>query len=226
VTTSVRPRGRNGRPRPRWHRRKDARPGELVDAALEVFAEKGYAATRLADVARRAGVTKGTIYLYFENKEALFKAVVRQTIIPNIAQAERDAAAFAGSAAELLRDMITGWWRVIGETKLSAIPKLVMSEAANFPTLARFYQHEVVARSHRLIADIVRRGIDRGEFLPVNVMAVTRLAMAPLVLAVLNQHSVYSCVREARETFDAQSYLATHIDILLRGLSSTTTPRA
>jgi AcrR family transcriptional regulator len=221
VTATIPPHGRKGRPRPRWHRRKDARPGELVDAALEVFAEKGYAATRLEDVARRAGVTKGTIYLYFESKEALFKAVVRQTIIPNIAQAERDAAVFTGSAAELLRHMITGWWQVIGETKLSAIPKLVMSEAVNFPPLARFYQHEVVARSHRLIAGVVRRGIARGEFLPVDVTAVTRLAMAPLVLAVLNQHSLYSCVREARETFDARSYLATHIDILLRGLSQT-----
>ena len=192
-----------------------------MDAALEVFAEKGFAATRLEEVARRAGVTKGTIYLYFENKSALFKAVVRRTIIPNIARAEREAAAFGGSAAELLRDMITRWWRVVGETKLSAIPKLVMSEAVNFPALARFYQKEVVARSHRLIAGVVRRGVARGEFLPVDVMAVTRLAMAPLVLAVLNQHSVYSCVREARETFDARSYLETHIDILLRGLSKT-----
>ena len=195
-----------------------------MDAALELFAEKGYAATRLEDVARRAGVTKGTIYLYFENKEALFKAVVRQTIIPNIAQAERDAAAFAGSATELLRDTIMRWWRVIGETKLSAIPKLVMSEAVNFPALARFYQHEVVMRSHRLVAGVVRRGVARGEFVPVNVAAVARLAMAPVVLAVVNQHSVYSCVREARETFDARSYLATHFDILLRGLSNS--PRA
>ena len=195
-----------------------------MDAALELFAEKGYAATRLEDVARRAGVTKGTIYLYFENKEALFKAVVRQTIIPNIAQAERDAAAFAGSATELLRDTIMRWWRVIGETKLSAIPKLVMSEAVNFPALARFYQHEVVMRSHRLVAGGGRRGVARGEFVPVNVAAVARLAMAPVVLAVVNQHSVYSCVREARETFDARSYLATHIDILLRGLSNS--PRA
>jgi AcrR family transcriptional regulator len=219
MAATIRPRGPRGRAHPRWHRRKDARPGEIVDAALEVFAEKGYAAARLEDVARRAGVTKGTIYLYFENKGALFKAVVRQTIIPNIARAEREAAAFGGSAAELLRDMITRWWRVMGETKLSAIPKLVLSEAANFPALARFYQREVVARSHRLIAGVVHRGIARGEFLPVDVMAVTRLAMAPLVLAVLNQHSVYSCVREARETFDARAYLETHIDILLRGLS-------
>ena len=203
MAATIRPRSPKGRPRPRWHRRKDARPGEIVDAALEVFVEKGYAAARLEDVARRAGVTKGTIYLYFENKGALFKAVVRQTIIPNIVRAEREAATFGGSAAELLRDMITRWWRVMGETKLSAIPKLVLSEAVNFPALARFYQKEVVARSHRLIAGVVRRGIARGEFLPVDVTAVTRLAMAPLVLAVLNQHAVDFCVPAGREKFDA-----------------------
>ena len=88
--------------KPRWQRRKDARPEELVAAALEVFVERGYEGTTLADVARRAGVTKGTIYLYFENKEALFKAVVRETIVPVIAQGEALARSFTGSARDLL----------------------------------------------------------------------------------------------------------------------------
>ncbi len=214
------------RPRPRWHRRKDARPAELLAAALAVFAERGFAGTRLEDVARRAGVTKGTIYLYFDDKDALFKAVVRETIIPNIARAERDVAQFRGSAAELLRAVITGWWRAMGETQLSAIPKLVMSEAMHFPALARFYQSEVVARGQRLVAGVLERGIAGGEFRPVDVTAATRLAIAPVVLAVVNQHSVYSCVREARETFDAQRYLATHIDIFLRGLAREPEPEA
>src|SRR5437879_9958912 len=87
---------------PRWHRRKDARPEEIVNAALEEFVERGFAATRLEDVARRAGATKGTLYLYFKNKEALFKAVVRQTIVPVIAQGESTASSFTGSARELL----------------------------------------------------------------------------------------------------------------------------
>ena len=97
---SRRPRPSRGR-RPRWQRRKDARPGEIVAAALELFVERGYEATKLADVARHAGVTKGTLYLYFENKEALFKAVVRETIVPVIAQGEALARSFAGSAREL-----------------------------------------------------------------------------------------------------------------------------
>jgi len=100
VTPSQRP------GKPRWKRRKDARPGEIVAAALDVFVERGFAATKLADVARRAGVTKGTVYLYFDSKEALFKAVVRETIVPVIAQGEALAQSFTGSARELVEQLV------------------------------------------------------------------------------------------------------------------------
>src|SRR5882724_12892146 len=102
--------------KPRWKRRKDARPGEIVAAALDVFVERGFAAAKLADVARRAGVTKGTIYLYFENKEALFKAVVRETIVPVIAQGEELSKSFTGSARDLLERLVREYWRLVGET--------------------------------------------------------------------------------------------------------------
>src|SRR5690242_10352198 len=111
-TTTKRPRPRRParpaprRARPRWRRRKDARPEEIVAAALEVFGERGFAAARLEEVARRAGVTKGTVYLYFDGKEALFKAVVRQTIVPAIAQGEALASSFAGSARALLAQLM------------------------------------------------------------------------------------------------------------------------
>jgi len=122
-------------PKPRWKRRKDARPGEIVAAALEVFGERGFAATKLADVARRAGVTKGTVYLYFDSKEALFKAVVRETIVPVIAQGEALAQSFTGSARELLERLVREYWRLVGETAVAGIPKLMMAEAATFPEL-------------------------------------------------------------------------------------------
>src|SRR5882672_2570528 len=109
--------------KPRWKRRKDARPGEIVAAALEVFVERGFAATKLADVARRAGVTKGTVYLYFESKEALFKAVVRETIVPIFARGEQLVAEYRGSAANLFGELVRKWWELIGETSLSGIPK-------------------------------------------------------------------------------------------------------
>src|SRR5256886_7300524 len=113
-------------PKPRWKRRKDARPGEIVAAALEVFGERGFAATKLADVARHAGVTKGTVYLYFESKEALFKAVVRETIVPVIARGEALAQSFTGSARELVEQLVREYWRLGGGNAPPRIPKLVM----------------------------------------------------------------------------------------------------
>src|SRR6266508_6964415 len=109
---------------PRWRRRKNARPEEIVAAALDVFVERGFAATKLEDVARRAGVTKGTIYLYFENKEALFKAVVRETIVPVIAKGEALAKSFTGSARDLFEKLVREYFRLVGETSLSGIPRL------------------------------------------------------------------------------------------------------
>src|SRR2546429_1049528 len=168
-------------PQPRWKRRKDARPGEIVAAALEVFGERGFAATKLADVARRAGVTKGTVYLYFDSKEALFKAVVRETIVPVIAQGEALAQSFTGSARELVEQLVREYWRLVGETPVSDIPKLMLAEAATFPELTRFYYEEVVTRGHRLMAGVIRRGLEKGQFPPLDVKGAAKLAMVPLV---------------------------------------------
>jgi len=107
--------------KPRWERRKDARPQELLAAALEQFVERGFAATRLEDVARSAGVSKGTLYLYFANKEELFKAVVRESIVHPIGEAEHAISAFEGSSGELLREILMSWWDQVGATKLAGI---------------------------------------------------------------------------------------------------------
>src|SRR5436190_2093302 len=112
---------RSRKPRPRWQRRKAARPAEIVTAALDVFVERGFAAARLEEVARRAGVTKGTVYLYFKNKEALFKAVVRETIVPVIAKGEALAQTFTGSARDLVERLVREYWRLIGETALAGM---------------------------------------------------------------------------------------------------------
>ena len=203
--------------KPRWHRRKEARPGEIVAAALEVFVERGFEATKLADVARRAGVTKGTVYLYFESKEALFKAVVRETIVPVIAQGEALARSFTGSARELVERLVREYWRLVGETALAGIPKLMMAEAATFPELTRFYYDEVVTRGHRLMAGVIERGIKNGEFRPVDIMIAAKLAMSPLIHAVVARRAFASCMPEA---FDVQKYLDTHIDLYLHGIAT------
>ena len=207
---------RKRRAKPRWQRRKDERPAELLAAALEVFVEKGFAATKLADVARRAGVTKGTVYLYFDSKEALFKAVVRETIVPVIAQGEALARAFTGSARELVERLVREYWRLVGETALAGIPKLMMAEAATFPELTRFYYDEVVTRGHRLMAGVIERGVKNGEFRPVDVMVAAKLAMSPLIHATVARRAFASCMPEA---FNVQQYLDTHIDLYLHGIA-------
>jgi AcrR family transcriptional regulator len=201
---------------PRWQRRKAARPAEIVAAALEVFVERGFAATKLEEVARRAGVTKGTVYLYFDSKEALFKAVVRETIVPCIAQGEALAEAHTGSARELLVKLVQGWWQLIGETQLSGIPKLMLAEAVNFPSLARFYYDEVVTRGQKLMAGALERGIASGEFRALDVPLAVKLLMAPLIHAAHWRHSFALCTCEP---LDVSRYIETHIDLFLHGIS-------
>ena len=211
------PRTAPKRTKPRWRRRKDARPDEIMLAALEVFSNRGFALTKLEDVARKAGVTKGTIYLYFHNKEALFKALVRETIVPVIAKGETIAQAHRGSARELFVQLIREYWRLVGETALSGIPRLMIAEARNFPELARFYYEEVVTRGHRLMAGVLERGVTAGEFRPVNVAVATKLAMAPLMHAVVATKAFAACMPEG---FNIEKYLDTHIDLYLHGIAT------
>ncbi|HEY3220645.1 MAG TPA: TetR/AcrR family transcriptional regulator [Gemmatimonadales bacterium] len=203
--------------KPRWRRRKNARPEEIISAALEVFADRGFAATKLEDVARRAGVTKGTIYLYFENKEALFKALVRETIVPVIEQGEALAKSHKGSARDLFEQLVREYFRLVGETSLAGIPRLMIAEARNFPQLARFYYEEVVTRGHRLMGGVLERGIKAGEFRRVNVAIATKLAMAPLMHAVVARKAFAACMPEG---FDVAAYLDTHIDLYLHGIAT------
>ena len=211
-----------GSPRsPRWERRKGARPGELLDAALDLFVEKGYAATRLDDVAARAGVSKGTLYLYYASKEDLFKAVVRQNIVPLIEAFERDVAQSNATSAELLGEFFRQWWSSFGATRLPGIAKLVVGEAGNFPELARFFQQEVVLRNAMLLRSIIERGIRQGEFRPVDIDACLHLWISPMVMRALWEHSILPCCPPGLEV-PIERFLATHLDFVLGALA----PRA
>lgn len=201
------------RPAPR-QRRKEARPQELTAAALSLFVEKGFAATRLDDIAERAGVSKGTLYLYFDSKDALFKAVIQEGIVP---------ALHAGEALldehddplELLRAILTGWWARIGSTELGGIPKLMMSEARNFPDVAVYYQQEVLQRGTALLRKAVARGIERGVFRPVDTESICSVLIAPLVYRAMWRHSFGPCC--GQET-DVTQYLQAYFDLILNGL--------
>jgi AcrR family transcriptional regulator len=199
----------------RWRRRKEARPAEILTAALASFAERGFAATRLEDVAARAGVTKGTLYLYFRSKEELFKAVVRQSLVPSIARGEAIVAQSDEPSIALIERLLLEWAK-LGTTPLSAIPKLILTEAGNFPELARFYHQEVVQRSMALFQAVLRRGVERGEFRPLDGELVTRCLVAPLLLAMLWRHSFEA---HAKGTLDVSALCRTHIDLLKHGLT-------
>ncbi|MFZ6768129.1 TetR/AcrR family transcriptional regulator [Undibacterium sp. Di26W] len=201
--------------KPKWERRKDARPQELLAAALDLFVERGFAATRLDDVARTAGVSKGTLYLYFSSKEELFKAVVRESIVPLIGAAEDTIGQFNGGSDELFRLITHTWWDNVGKTKLSGLPKLMMAEAGNFPELARFYQEEVVDRGQNLMTIVLRRGMERGEFRQVDLEIDTRILTAPVIMMMMWKHSQGVCEIDPDKL---DTYLEHYIEIALHSL--------
>ncbi|MFZ6689673.1 TetR/AcrR family transcriptional regulator [Undibacterium sp. SXout11W] len=201
--------------KPKWERRKEARPQELLAAALDLFVERGFAATRLDDVAKAAGVSKGTLYLYFSSKEDLFKAVVRESIVPLIGEAEGMIGEFSGDSEELFRAVMTNWWQNIGTTKLSGLPKLMMAEAGNFPELARFYQEEVVNRGEKLVATMLARGMQRGEIREVDLEIDARLLIAPMLMMMMWKHSSGVCMVEEEKL---GTYLEHYIEMALHGL--------
>jgi AcrR family transcriptional regulator len=201
--------------RPRWRRRKEDRPAEITAAALESFAERGFAATRLDDIAARAGVTRGTLYLYFPSKEDLFKAVVRQSIVPIIARIEQTIAGYRGPTAELLTKLILTFPDAVLTSPVSAIPKLVIAEARNFPELAQFYLDEVVRRGRRAISAAIQRGVARGEFRPVDMDHIFFCVIAPVLLTALWQHSLGLYDKKG---LNPHAVCRAHVDVLLRGL--------
>ena len=149
---------------PRWRRLPEERPKQIIEAALEVFAERGLSQARLDDIAKRAGVSKGTIYLYFPNKEELFREVVRSTIVARIERAEQVAATAEGSVRDVMVQIMGGMWDFLHTPTFAAIFRLVTAELNHFPDLAQFYAQEVIKRGQRLFAGVIERGMDAGEF--------------------------------------------------------------
>ncbi len=201
----------------RRERRKEARPGELLEAALDLFVEKGYAATKVDEVATRAGVSKGTLFLYFPSKEELFKAVVRESIVGRFGEWSQELAQFQGSTADMLRYSFTTWWERIGSTRASGMTKLMLSEAGNFPELTQFYQREVIEPGQQLIRSVLQRGIERGEFRTVNMDYAVYAVLAPMIFLMLWKHSIGACVPDA-QNFDPEVYIQCQVDQLLNGL--------
>jgi TetR/AcrR family transcriptional regulator len=208
---------RTEEPQAKRERRKEARPGELLDAALDLFVEKGFAATKSEEVAARAGVSKGTLFLYFPSKEELFKAVIRENISGRFPEWNQEFEDFEGSSADMVRYCMKAWWERVGATRASGITKLMISEARNFPDIAAFYQQEVIGPGQNLVRRILQRGVDRGEFHITDVEYATYTIMAPMVFLIMTKHSVGACVAKDCP-LDPERYLAANMETLLHGL--------
>ena len=200
---------------PKFRRRKADRPAEIVSAALAVFAEKGFAAAKLDEIARRAGVSKGAVYLYFETKEDVFRAVVDQAIAPNIATVKAMAAAHPGPLADLLRGVSAHVARVVQTTPLGGVLKMVVGEAGNFPEIARVWHDELVSQALGAMAAAIEAAQARGEVKPGDPRIYALQLIAPLLVAVLHRETFEPIGAPA---FDLPTVMSQHIDTLLCGM--------
>lgn len=197
-------------------RRKEARPGEIAAAALETFVEKGFAATRLDEVAARAGVSKGTVYLYFASKEALFKAAIDAAMTPAVEAAEALANDGARPAAELLRCFVDGWWTMVGATAVGGLPKLLVAESGNFPEIAGWFHDSIIRRAQKALARIIDAGIARGEFRAVDTELAARVFFAPMFSYVVWQRTFDPAVCDLPAP---ERFFSVALDLLIQGLA-------
>lgn len=170
---------------PKWQRRKETRPADIVAAALEVFGEKGFAAARIEEIARRAGVSKGTVYLYFETKEDIFRAVVHDAIIPNIDEIEAMVLGLDLPLGDLLRMLLPRFAELVTARPIGAVVKMVVGESRNFPELARVWHDEVISKGVGLISTLIARAQERGEVRPGDPRTYAFSIMGPMLMGVL-----------------------------------------
>lgn len=198
-------------------RRKQARPRELLDAARELFVEKGFAAARAEDIAARAGVSKATLYLYFRSKEDLLKALIAEGFGPCIAIDAQEIGE-ATTSHDLLRDVLATWRSALMAAQAGGIFKLVLTEVHHFPGLAAFWAQEVIEPARRLVSAIVVRGIERGEFRPVDPDVVVHALVLPMITLCLHRHAMGPGVPDDA-LMNAPDVCGRHMELILQGLS-------
>ena len=195
-------------------RRKEARPGELLDAALSLFVSKGFSATKVEDVAASAGVSKGTLFLYFSSKEDLFKAVIRANLADHFPAWNQEFEEFLGTTPAMLEYAMLSWWQRIGSTDASGITKLVMSEANNFPEVVQFYDQEVIRPGHELFQRILQRGIDSGEFVVFNTEQAVHSLVSAIVYVTMWKHAL-AC-NASHNNLNPETFLRNHVELMVQ----------
>lgn len=201
---------------PKFRRRKAERPGEILQAAMAVFAEKGFAAAKLDEIAARAGVSKGAVYLYFETKEDIFRAVVEQAIAPNITAVRAMMASHPGPFGDLIRAVAAHIGGLVGDTPIGGVAKMVIAEARNFPELARIWHDQLVAHALGALADAIRNAQARGEVRAGDPRAFAMQLVAPLLIGVLWRETF---VPVGAPAFDIPRVVQQHAETMLRGMA-------
>ena len=201
---------------PRWQRRAEDRPREICGAALEVFSEKGFASAKLEEIARRAGVSKGTLYLYFKDKEDLFRAVVRDTVAPNIDVVRSMVEGTDLAFADVIHVLLPRFAVIASQVRVGAVAKMVIGESRNFPELAKVWHDEVVAKGLDTVAELVTRAQERGELKAVDPRLVGFSLMGPMMMGVLWSEIL---VPAGAEPIDIEALARQHAAIVLSGLS-------
>jgi AcrR family transcriptional regulator len=196
-------------PKPRYQRRKEDRPQEITQAALEAFTEKGYAATRVEEVARRAGVSKGLMYLYFKTKEELFKAVVKSVVIRRMDQLIGNIETTDLSSEDFIRGPLSSFMKQVPGSPVAIVIRLLISEGPRHPDLVDYYYVNVVAKGLAAITGFVERGVERGEFRKSVITELPQLFLAPVMLSI-----IWGIVFKTRE-LDTDKLIETQIDMLL-----------
>lgn len=199
----------------RRQRRKEARPAELAAAALALFVEKGFAATRLDDVARRAGVSKGTLYLYFDSKEALFRAMIEESMVPLLGEVEALVVRLRDDPAQLLRTLLEYWWAQVGSTPLAGTCRLMVCEAGNFPEVSAYFHERVIGPWVALLTQVIESGMASGVFRRANPETVRQMVFYPFLLQAVWRCGDAGCV-DAKPM--PEGHFDTFFDTLFYGL--------
>lgn len=199
----------------RWQRRKEARPAELLEAALDIFFEKGFAAARLDDIAARAGVSKGTVYLYYHSKEDVFEALIRAIPQANVEIAQKMIGESEEAADVLLERMLRFMSSLIQDEKMQKFPRLIIGEAGRFPKLAQMYKDAVISRGIALLSSVIERGIKEGQFRKIDPRRAAYAALAPLLFGAIWRTTFE---RFDDEKLDAGALADQHIETFLRGI--------
>jgi AcrR family transcriptional regulator len=201
--------------KPKWNRRKEARPAEILEAALDVFTEHGFAAAKLDEVARRAGIAKGTLYRYFDTKEDLFRAVVQHAAAARLPAIEQAAHTFRGSLRELVPALLTQAAGHLGKSRLPALARLVIGESRVFPDLARIWHDNVVAPVLGLLTGVIAEAQARGEVHPGDPTGYAFSIVGPLVTAILFEELFGAA---SPHTPSLPTLATQHAETVLRGM--------